>query len=811
MAISDILTDTRDSEGQKSVFNRLVLSKQLFLRKNDKSPTLIHQLSGITIDATPDLLEFLNQFKEPIEPQSLNERFSLADLQSTIARFIDIRFLVPETEDEENQWLDQEIDTISKKQIFQTGYFLTYYPNSEGFLAREFTDLMEERYDYLLTRGFPALKQKVLILLCSNRKEFKLFWGSARLSEWPRSFVTKGRILVIDLQRIIKTDRQGESFLWGMTHELVHVFLSQLTWQSPVWLEEGLCEYFSRFYDPKQFRELAKQKRLFSFQEIEIFAKHSLLDLDDSPVEENICYRQSHSFVAYLAGFLGDKKLIEFVRGTELGENFNFRLNKCLGGSLDCLEKKWLINSGLTSFKTSKSNDVYRKLKPSKNLRLIKNGKEVLIYNAFYGQSLIISSDFLELLAFLKEGKTLRDIAAQYEIPGLDQIMVDLHEKGLILYDHQIEDNLNYRRFHRHSVQSGALINKLRLNVSTLCNMNCTYCYVEQEQSKNGHMSWPIAKKALVDFLKLQKRHGHDHALIRFFGGEPLLNWPVIESTFEYVDGLRDGIQVDYILNTNGTIVSESIAEELAKRKVSIAISIDGVGIVHDQCRKFCSGSGTFKTIDKNLDFFIKYGCLVSVETTLGDHNFDHLKELIDYLACKADKSIQPMALSLQSMCMVPHRKLDSKPLKLRLKKIIEAINYARQHKISTESGMISFPFNSFLGRRTKGVYCLAMGEEMCVFPNGDIYPCGALKLKLGNIDNIERAFKSEAYLKLVERVAGNIPACQGCDIEAFCAGGCAADAMATHGGIFYPTHNCIIERAFFRARLKNDMLDGIN
>jgi uncharacterized protein len=756
---------------------------------------IIHRLAGTAIKAAPNLLEFLDLFKEPICPLSLYKQYILPDLQPTVARLIDIRFLIPEDTDEEAQWLEKEIrqDQI---RVFQSAHFVTYYPESNGYLARNFTEVMEKSYKLLTARGLYSIKRKVLIYICQNRKRFGQFWGSAPLPEWVKAFVVNGRILVVDQQKILHIHRRSKRFFQGMSHELVHIFLGQLNCQLPVWMEEGLCEYLSQPDNNSKFKELARQKKLYGFREMEALVRHSLLDLDDSPVMQNICYQQAHSFVAYLANLKGEKTLLECVRDTGLSKDFRSLFQQYYGQSLDEAESQWL---------KMYPEGNYSKLRTSKNLRIIPNENKVLLYNAFYGQSLLANLDLLTLINHLLQGKTLREILESYDVDGLETVIANLHGKGLIVFDNQREDNSAYRKFSRAQIETGALINKLRLNVSNFCNMSCDYCYVDQ--STNDLMEWSIAQKALDGFFDLQRRHSHSYSLIRFFGGEPLLNWPLIERILEYVEKMKKGSRLDYILNTNGTIIVKEMAEKLATYKVNIAVSLDGIGVVHDRYRRLKSGKGSFPIIDSNLDILLSYGCAVGIETTLGDHNYKHLKSLIDFLVNKGDKYNCHIPLALQSMCMVPRQGLDTLLLEEKVKKIIEAITYARDKGINIGEGMIHFPFNALFGKRGLGVYCRAMGEELCIYPNGDIYPCGALKIKLGNIEYMDGVFRSDAYLRLVNRVAGNIPACRGCDIEAFCAGGCAADALNGKGNIFQPTDNCQFEKAVFKALVEEFLL----
>jgi len=783
------------NELKRSASRQLSLSSQLIRQHHEQMPFIINRLTGTAANASPDLLEFLDLFKDPANPAHLYERYCRPDLWLKAAHLMNISFLIPAHIDEEVQWLEGVIGREENK-IFETEHFFTYYPDGEGYLARDFTDLMEEAYRFLITKGLPHFKKKILIFICQSREQFKQFWGIAPLPEWVKAFVHLGRILVIDRQKILPIDRKSVGFLRGMAHELVHIFLNRIHTHLPAWMEEGLCEYYSRPYNDSKFKKLAREKMLYGFREMEAFVKHSLLDLDDSPVKENICYQQAHSFVYFLAVLAGEKKLIECIQATGLSKGFRPAFEQHYGRSLDDIEAEWLKTYSLCN---------YKKLKPSKNLRIIQNGNKVLFYNAFYGQSLRANPDLLTLIDYLAKGKTLREIVKEYDVDGLETVIARLHEKGLIVFDKHREKNDAYRKFNRAQIESGGLINKLRLNVSNSCNMSCDYCYVDQ--STDGRMEWPTAQKALDSFFDLQGRHGHGYCLIRFFGGEPLLNWLLIERVLAYVETTKKGINVDYILNTNGTIVTQEIAEKLATCKVNVAVSLDGVEAVHDKYRRFGSGRRSFTIIDSNLDILLKFGCNVGIEATLGDHNYNHLKELIDYMAEKGARYHRHILLALQSMCMVPRQGLDTLPLEYKVGKIIEAVIYARKRGVNIGDGMIHFPFNSLLGKRSSGTYCRAMGEELCIYPNGDIYPCGALKIKLGNIEDIDGVFRSDAYLRLVQRVAGNIPACRGCEIEAFCAGGCAADAMAVKGDIFQPTRNCDLERAVFRALVKESLL----
>jgi uncharacterized protein len=781
---------------KRATNSELVLSKQLIGQYHQGRYEVMNRLAGTSLNATPEILDFLSLFKQPVHPTSLYERYNRPDIWPTASHLMNINFLVPTNVDEEAQILDTVVE-IKERRVFETEHFFTYYFDCEVYLARDLTDLMEEVYRLLISKGLLPFKGKILIFLCPSRAQLKQFWGMAPMPEWVKAFVCLGRILVVDQQKIQPIYRKSAGFFRGMTHELVHIFLNQLRVHLPAWIEEGVCEYYSRPYNDSKFKKLVREKRLYGFREMEALVRHSLLDLDTSPVGENICYQQAHSFVYFITRPTGEKKFIECIRTTGLCKDFHEVFEEHYGQSLDDLELEW---------KKKYSSVNFKKMKPSINLRIIKKNHRVLLYNAFYGQSLIANDNMLDLLKFINLGKTISDISEKFEISDLHHVISNLYSKGLIVFDDEPEKDEAYRDCDEE--KTGRLITTLRLNLTNTCNMSCNYCYVRDVDTSDEIMPWHIAKKALDNYFALLKRNGHTNSLIRLFGGEPMLNWPILEHILDYVQTIKGEIQVDYILNTNGIILTPYMAQKILQHKVRVAVSLDGVGTTNDRFRKLRSGRGSFSVIDRNLDMLLANGCCVGIETTLGDHNCGHLKELVDYLVHKGAIYNCEIPLGLQNITIVPKDGLDSLSMDDKIEEIIEVILYAREKGLDAMVGMVTLPFNTLLEKRRPGAYCKAIGQELCVYPNGDIYPCGNIKIKMGSVEDMDGIFTSEAYIKMSQRVAGNIAACQGCDIEAFCAGGCSADAMASNGDIFNRTINCKLEKLVFKA-LVNELLLG--
>jgi len=123
---------------------------------------------------------------------------------------------------------------------------------------------------------------------------------------------------------------------------------------------------------------------------------------------------------------------------------------------------------------------------------------------------------------------------------------------------------------------------KVNLNITNSCNLNCVYCAVSATKNVPGDLSldeW----KAVVDELAQLKVF---HLLIS--GGEPFIR-PDIVSILTYILQLPFRISI----NTNGTCMDEAAVLPLAEtnRLDNFQISLDGPNAdVHDYIR----GKGSF-------------------------------------------------------------------------------------------------------------------------------------------------------------------------------------------------------------------------
>lgn len=284
------------------------------------------------------------------------------------------------------------------------------------------------------------------------------------------------------------------------------------------------------------------------------------------------------------------------------------------------------------------------------------NKKKFYIYDRYSNNVLLVSQvlykhldDFLELTiedAFKKYGKIISidkikeiydDIAFfQKELNSL--IAFDIPFLSIASKD-KAEDKIN-------NMLSNCL-NRLLLNITEDCNLRCEYCiysgkYIKARTHNSNHpMTWDTAKKAVDFFIA----HSTDAStkFIGFYGGEPLLNFEIIEKIVEYVSKIDK--QIFFAITTNGTLLKGKILDFLISYDVRITVSLDGPGEIHDRNRKFINNSGCFNVVMKNIGeirakFLTYFQEKLCINATLTPFN-DVKKELSDFFNSNRFPSIK--------------------------------------------------------------------------------------------------------------------------------------------------------------------------
>ncbi len=129
------------------------------------------------------------------------------------------------------------------------------------------------------------------------------------------------------------------------------------------------------------------------------------------------------------------------------------------------------------------------------------------------------------------------------------------------------------------------------------CNLRCTYCYADHGLYGAGERKLMPAEMAR-DYLDLLFRESGDRRSLHFtfFGGEPLMNFPVIEAAVAHARErtAETGKQVRFSLTTNGTLLDGERTRFILENDIAVTVSLDGPPEVNDAARPRASGSGSY-------------------------------------------------------------------------------------------------------------------------------------------------------------------------------------------------------------------------
>lgn len=136
-------------------------------------------------------------------------------------------------------------------------------------------------------------------------------------------------------------------------------------------------------------------------------------------------------------------------------------------------------------------------------------------------------------------------------------------------------------------------ITSVMLNVTDQCNFRCRMCFCDWA---DHYMSQETANKA-IDLALKRKNPKVDKLNINFFGGEPMLNYSLIQYLIEKWED-----KCTFSMTTNGSLLTLENMDYLKEHKVGILFSIDGAKETQDYNRPFRSSkASTFDVLLKKI------------------------------------------------------------------------------------------------------------------------------------------------------------------------------------------------------------------
>ena len=316
------------------------------------------------------------------------------------------------------------------------------------------------------------------------------------------------------------------------------------------------------------------------------------------------------------------------------------------------------------------------------------------------------------------------------------------------------------------------------------CTLRCRYCYAGR---KYAHaMSRETAEQGIE--LGLEEAARTTGKLdVSFFGGEPLLEWELLQYCHETVAdrAARRGIQVRYGITTNGTLLTQDKLEWMTERDYLIGLSLDGSPAMHDTNRCFADGRGSHAAVWEALERMCRIPKLRhKVICVVNPANHHHLREGVRWLHAHYPGEI---GLNFDYWSEWTDAQFDSltEQLEGMTADMLESYRAGKPMQVEIIEGKIRSHLYEDKGFCN---HCRIGEQEIAISVDGNIFPCSRMvgvgdeqEISFGDVRNgIDRA-RQHYYIA----TRGNAtPECRICALRRRCTNTCGCTNYAGTGFI---------------------------
>lgn len=427
-----------------------------------------------------------------------------------------------------------------------------------------------------------------------------------------------------------------------------------------------------------------------------------------------------------------------------------------------------------------------------------------VLFDRATGTTSELSPIAFEVLHIIRKGATVAEatatVARQYE--GIDPedlvaALAELKAAGFFRFTPvkpATDEELSYLWQHKPR--------RLQLLMAEGCNLGCRYCYQWRNgtNQKGTLMPWNVAQAA-VDYL-LWRSGGRRDLQITFFGGEPLLNYTMIQRVVEYCKALEKSTNRTFIfeLITNGTLLSKPVVDFLIEHKFLLFISLDGWREMHEYNRPALHGEDLYETIVRNAVYanqqYLKHKLPhVKVRANLTNRYHDRQKvgafleslgfKLIGVGAIEPLPHGNPSPAALTEDQMDEEAELSRQSMVASLEKVRagERLSYLESRTFNSATAPLS-------KRSTLGVTCGVCRNTTVVDNRGNMYPCHRYgEMEAYRIGNVFTGLDRQLVLDYYRKINGHSTTeCHDCWIRDYCGAGCAWLLSDKQGHIHHPT-----------------------
>lgn len=329
--------------------------------------------------------------------------------------------------------------------------------------------------------------------------------------------------------------------------------------------------------------------------------------------------------------------------------------------------------------------------------------------------------------------------------------------------------------------------------VTDACQLRCTYCY---ETGKSNHFMTKETAEKFIDLVLSGDKGMSEYinidnspsVILEFIGGEPFLAIDLIEEICEmWFDKCIEKMH-PWAERTMLSICSNGVAYRDPKvqrfldkwgHRLSFSVTVDGTKDMHDACRLFPDGRGSYDLATDAAEDWMKRGGKMGSKLTVAPANVDRLSEAVIHMYEKGYHDVWANCVYEEGWTYS-----DATTLYNQLK-VVGSYILENNMNLEDDYSMCMFDDTLFHPKDEKDIqnWCGGNGVMVACGWDGKIYPCirymemslgkSQPPLILGDVDNgiLQCKEHRSCYecLKKVDRRAQSTDECFYCPIAEGC------------------------------------------
>ena len=340
-------------------------------------------------------------------------------------------------------------------------------------------------------------------------------------------------------------------------------------------------------------------------------------------------------------------------------------------------------------------------------------------------------------------------------------------------------------------------LSQIVFETTTFCNLRCEYCCYSEgyntfdnRRLHHGHLKFETAK-GILDYLSnlfqkaIPTTAPSEPFAISFYGGEPLMNFSVIQEIVEYSKRLCfKNKTIVFTMTTNATLLAK-YADFLQENNFKLLISLDG-DRPHDAYRKTINKLDSFDIVMSNLQYvkekYPKWFSSFRFNSVFT--NISNTEDIIEWFAKTFGKVPNFSPLHTPTMGAKDYDKIKKMLAKFEIpekyrfkdelisqspinKRIFEICKSLLQNNFDKEIDLLERKYTIPTGT------CIPFTKRMFVSYDGQIHPCEKVNRDspLGKINNDGSVSINCAQIanEFMSKLSAHKSVCQQCYLQMCC------------------------------------------